>query len=61
MPVANLKPKTLDLNGVAIGPATTWHEVAELLSKSLGRSFSPSAAKNKGSEGPAGFYIELKH
>lgn len=49
MPAANLKPKTLYLNGAAIGSATNWREVADLLSRSLGRSVSEQEAKTSGS------------
>jgi hypothetical protein len=59
-PATNPRQKTLYLNGVAIGSAATWEEVAALLSNLLGRSLDAREAQNNGSESVGGFHIELK-
>ena len=47
-----MRPKTLYLNGVAVGSAATWHEVAAFLTKLLRRVVTAREAQDKGSEGP---------
>jgi hypothetical protein len=54
-----VQQKTVYLNDVAIGSASTWHEVAELVSKRLGRTITAREAQNNGSEGRTGFYLAL--
>jgi hypothetical protein len=51
------KTKTIYINGVPVGSATTWEEVAAFLTKRLRRSISPREAQKMGSEGPDGFYL----
>jgi hypothetical protein len=54
-----LKLKTLYLSGVPVGSASTWHEVALLLTKLLRRKITMRDALDHGSEGPEGFYVNL--
>ena len=54
------KSKTLYLNGVPIGSASTWHEVVALLTRLLRRAVSVREALDHGSEGPEGFYVSLE-
>jgi hypothetical protein len=54
------KTKTVYLNDVPIGSASTWHEVAALLTKLLRRGLSARDAQDNGSEGPDGFYITME-
>jgi hypothetical protein len=54
-----VEQKTLYLNDVAVGSASTWHEVAEILSKRLGRQITAREAQNSGSESRTGFYVTL--
>jgi hypothetical protein len=51
------KAKTIYVNDVPVGSATTWEEVAAFLTRRLRRSVSPREAQKMGSEGPDGFYI----
>jgi hypothetical protein len=52
-----MRRKTVYVNGVPVGSAPTWHEVAALLTKLLQRSISSREAQKMGSEGPDGFYV----
>jgi hypothetical protein len=52
-----MRRKTVYLNGVPVGSAATWHEVAALLTKLLQRPISSREAQKMGSEGPDGFYV----
>ena len=52
--------KALYLNDIPIGSASTWHEVAELLSKRLRRIITAREAQRYGSEGPDGFYVRMQ-
>jgi hypothetical protein len=54
------KAKTIYLNDVPVGSATTWEEVAAFLTRRLRRSVSPREAQKLGSEGPDGFYITVR-
>jgi len=54
------KAKTIYLDDVPIGFATTWEEVAAFLTRRLRRSVSPREAQKMGSEGPDGFYITVR-
>ena len=54
------KSKTIFLNDAPIGSATTWLEVARLLTKTLRRGVSVREALDHGSEGPEGFYINME-
>jgi hypothetical protein len=54
-----MRRKTLYLNDVPIGSASTWHEVAELLTRLLRRAVTSREAQNSGSEGPDGFYVTM--
>jgi hypothetical protein len=56
---AALKRKTVYLNGIRIGTASTWHEVGALLTSSLRRSVGAREALESGSEGPDGFYVNM--
>jgi hypothetical protein len=51
------KTKTIYFNGVAVGSASTWEEVAAFLTRRLRRPVTPREAQKMGSEGPDGFYI----
>jgi hypothetical protein len=55
-----MKPKPVYFNNAAIGTASTWHEVAALLSKILRSSVTVREAQNHGSEGPDGFYVKIR-
>jgi hypothetical protein len=52
-----MRRKTVYVNGVPVGSASTWHEVAALLTKLLQRPMSSREAQKMGSEGPDGFYV----
>jgi hypothetical protein len=54
-----MRGKPLYVNGIAIGSARTWHEVAEILTKRLGRLVTGREAQSYGSEGPDGFYVTI--
>jgi hypothetical protein len=54
-----VQQKTVYLNDVAIGSASTWHEVAELATKRLGRTVTAREAQNSGSESRTGFHLVL--
>jgi hypothetical protein len=56
-PCDPMRRKTVYVNGVPVGSAPTWHEVAALLTKLLQRSISSREAQKMGSEGPDGFYV----
>jgi hypothetical protein len=49
-----MRRKTVYLNGVPVGSAATWHEVAALLTELLRRPISSREAQKMGSEGPDG-------
>jgi hypothetical protein len=51
------KTKTIYINGIAVGSASTWEEVAAFLTRRLRRPVTPREAQKMGSEGPDGFYI----
>jgi hypothetical protein len=54
-----MKPKPVYFNDAPIGSASTWHEVAALLSKVLRSSITVRDAQNHGSEGPDGFHVTI--
>ncbi|MGO8914449.1 MAG: hypothetical protein ACLQJR_00915 [Stellaceae bacterium] len=59
------KTKTLYLNdapisSAPISSASTWHEVAAVLTKLLRRGVSAREAQDSGSEGPDGFYVRME-
>lgn len=53
-----MKEKAVYLKGALVGSASTWHDVAKVLSGIFGRAVSAREAQNFGSEGPEAFYIE---
>ncbi len=55
-----MRRKRVYLNGVPVGSAATWHEVAALLAKLPQRSVAPREAQKIGSEGPDGFYVKTE-
>jgi hypothetical protein len=55
-----MKRKNVYLNGVLVGSARTWHEVAILLARLLRRPVSAREAQDNASEGPDGFYATLQ-
>jgi hypothetical protein len=55
-----MRRKTLYLNDVAIGSASTWQEVAERLTKLFRRIVTSREAQRHGSEGPDGFYVTMR-
>jgi hypothetical protein len=55
-----MRRKTVYLNDVPVGSASTWHEVAALLTELLRRPIGPREAQKMGSEGPDGFYIRAQ-
>jgi hypothetical protein len=54
-----IRAKPVYLNGVRIADASTWFEVAEIVSKVTGISFSGKSIQSYGSEGPRGFYVTV--
>jgi len=52
-----IRTKVVYLDGAAVGAARTWHEVALLLSATIGRPLSSRDAQALGNEGPDGFYV----
>ncbi len=54
-----MRRKTLYLNDVAIATASTWQEVAEILTKLFRRVITFREAQRHGSEGPDGFYVTM--
>ncbi len=52
-----MRRKTVYLNEVPVGSASTWHEVAALLTKLLQHPIGSREAQKMGSEGPDGFYV----
>jgi hypothetical protein len=54
-----IPPKPLYLNGVRIADASTWFEVAEIVSRVTGRNFTGKSIERYASEGPIGFYVTL--
>jgi hypothetical protein len=55
-----MKRKDVHLNGKLVGTASTWHEVATLVGKVLGRRVGLREILAHGSEGPDGFYVEMR-
>jgi hypothetical protein len=51
--------KPVYLNGVRIADASTWFEVAEIVGKVTGISFTGKSIQQHGSEGPHGFYVTV--
>ena len=54
-----VSPKPIYLNGVQIGNAATWFDVAETIAAVAGINFTAKAWQNHASEGPQGFYVTL--
>jgi hypothetical protein len=52
--------KPVYLNGVRIADASTWFEVAEIVNRVTGTSFTGKSIQHHGSEGPHGFYVTLR-
>jgi hypothetical protein len=52
--------KPVYLNSVQIAQASTWFEVADIVSKVTGISFGGKSIQRYGSEGPRGFYVTLR-
>jgi hypothetical protein len=55
-----MRRKPLYLNDVTIGSASTWREVAEVLTKLFRRVVTSREAQRHGSEGPDGFYVTMR-
>jgi len=55
-----MRRKTVYLNDTPIGSASTWHEVALLISRLLRRKVSLRDVFNHGNEGPDGFYVTMR-
>jgi hypothetical protein len=53
---ADVRRKPVYLDGVAIGSACTWYDVAAILTGALGRMVAVRSAQDQTSEGPDGFY-----
>jgi hypothetical protein len=51
--------KPVYLNGVRIADASTWFDVAEIVTKVTGSSFTGKSIQRYGSEGPRGFYVTV--
>jgi len=51
--------KPVYLNAVRIADASTWFEVAEIVSRVTGFNFT-KLIQHYGSEGPLGFYVTLR-
>jgi hypothetical protein len=52
--------KPVYLNGVRIADASTWFEVAEIVSRVTGISYTSKSIQRHASEGPLGFYVILR-
>jgi hypothetical protein len=57
---ARIDPDQTCLNGVLIGDAATWYDVAELIAKRLGQHFTGKGIQRYASEGPRGFYVTFR-
>jgi hypothetical protein len=55
-----MSPKPVYLNDVPLGSAATWFEVAEIVSRITGVSFTAKTIQRRASEGPHGFYVTLR-
>lgn len=55
-----IPPKPVYLNGVRIGDAATWFDVAELIAKATGQHFTGKGIQRYASEGPRGFYVTFR-
>jgi hypothetical protein len=55
-----ISAKPVYLNGVRIADASTWFEVAEIVSRVTGINFTGKSIQRYGSEGPRGFYVTLR-
>lgn len=53
------KPVYLNRRDVPIGTAATWWDVAVIVSKTAGRTFTAKELQRYASEGPRGFYVRL--
>ena len=51
--------KLVYLNDVPVGQAATWFEVAEIVSRLVGGTFTAKGIQRHASEGPRGFYVTL--
>jgi hypothetical protein len=54
-----ISAKPVYLNGVRIADASTWFDVAEIVTKVTGISFTGKSIQRYGSEGPRGFYVTV--
>ncbi len=54
-----MSPKPVYLNGLQIGNAATWFDVAEIVAAVAGVTFTAKAVQHHASEGPQGFYVKL--
>jgi hypothetical protein len=54
------KPVYLNHRHVPVATAATWWDVAAIVSKIGGRSFTAKEIQHYGSEGPIGFYVALR-
>ncbi len=52
--------KLVYLNDVPVGQAATWFEVAEIVSRLVGATFTAKGIQRHASEGPRGFYVALR-
>jgi hypothetical protein len=55
-----MKSKAVYLNSARVGAARTWREVAELAGDVLDQHITTREIVRHGSEGPDGFYVEMK-
>jgi hypothetical protein len=52
--------KLVYLNDVPVGQAAAWYEVAEIISRLVGATFTAKGIQRHASEGPRGFYVTLR-
>ena len=55
-----LSSKLVYLNGMPIGRAATWFDVAVIVNSATGLSYSAKTMQERASEGPRGFYVTLR-
>jgi hypothetical protein len=55
-----MKRRVVYLNGTPVGSAETWHDVAVLIGRLLGRNVTLREILQHGSEGPDGFYVAME-
>jgi hypothetical protein len=60
MRARRLITKLVYLNDVPVGQAAAWYEVAEIISRLIGNTFTAKEIQRHASEGPRGFYVTLQ-